>query len=96
MNDRKIPLSIEVGFWNLIIAFLTIFRDIRTFAQTTPATMPSLKKKEARKFVPTQNKLIGTKNKINRIELYKLVVSISLLAIFGFVLGFLSGILIGI
>jgi hypothetical protein len=96
VNDRKIPLSLEVGFWNLIIAFLTIFRDIRTFSQTTPAAMPTLRKKNTTQFTSNPDRLMNSKIKIKRNDLFKIFIRISLLAMLGFVLGVLSGLLIGI
>jgi hypothetical protein len=96
VNVRKIPMSLEVGFWNIIIAFLTIFRDIRTFSQTTPAPMPSLRRRNnAEKLISNPNKLISPNIKIRQTGFKLLLLKACLWALLGFSLGFLSALLIG-
>lgn len=95
MNARKIHLNLEVAFWNLIISFLTVFKEMRTFSQGTTAQMPSLRKMNDEKSISTCFKLTNIKLQIKHKDFIKLAIRASFWAMLGFVLGFLYGLLIG-
>jgi hypothetical protein len=96
VNAKKIPLGLEVAFWNLIITFLTLFKDVRTYSQGTSTPMPSLKKSSYGKSVPLTYELISSKIQMHQKDLIKITIRVCFLAMLGFVLGFLYGLWIGI
>jgi hypothetical protein len=95
VNIRKIPISLEVTFWNIIISFLTVFKDLRTFTQGTSTPMPSLRKASSERSISFSFRLFVSKIKMQRVDLLKLTYKFFFWAMLGFVLGFLYGLLIG-
>lgn len=95
VNVRKIQLSVEVAFWNVVIAFLTVFKDVRAFSQTSPASMPALRRTNPDQLISNPYKLIIRKVMIHRQDLYKIAIKASFWAMLGFVIGFLLGFLTG-
>ena len=95
VNVRKIPLTLEVAFWNFVISTLTIFKEMRSYSQSTPATIPSLRKNTRDKSSQSVLNLLISKIKTRLVDIRAVITKVCFWAMFGFVIGLIFGILLG-
>lgn len=95
MNARKIPINLEVAFWNFVISTLTLFKSMRIYTQTTSTVLPVIRKtrqdKQSMIFINAKNFILP----IEKLILRHIFIQVCFWAMFGFVMGLVFGLLFG-
>jgi len=93
VNRKSFLTDIEVNFWNAVIAILSGIRSLRVYEQTTyhdlrlvPARAPATRVRSTRK---TRLSI----QRVSRSEIRRTIITILSWAAFGFVVGFLLGLI---
>lgn len=94
MNVRKIQVTLEVTFWNIVISMLTVIKRVRSYSYVGSSPIPSIRINNNKK---TNWKISSSTNvKLKKIstEIKSDIYVICFWAMIGFVSGFIFGLIL--